>query len=904
MKKFVIFIIFSLYGISAFTQNEAANWYFGENAGLNFDLNTNSVTTIFDGQLNTREGCASISDSNGVLLFYTDGITVWNKNHAVMINGTGLFGDSSSTQSAIIVPKPEDPNIYYIFTVDNNLDNENNGLNYSIVDITLNSGLGEVVSKNNNLLQECSEKITAVLKDCISDAIWVMTFASVDGTSDSYDTFHAFGVSNLGVNPFSVKSTFQIQVTDARGYLKLSPDGTKVACANVTDGLYLYDFDSNSGIVSNQIRIGLRGETNNPYGVEFSPNSKLLYVHSSNDFFVSPIGIDNPSDHLSNLSQFDLTSTDIQNSIIILDDRQLYRGGLQLGPNGKIYRALSLTYNEGLPFLGVINKPNLVGTSCDYKHNGITLLDGVSSQGLPPFITSFFNTEIDIIKNGLSTINLELCDTKSYTLEAPEIVGALYIWTKDGVPLTEDDFDLEVFMSGHYQVYIDPNNGECALEGQAFVTYSPNPLAYNAMLIQCDEDNNKTDGLTFFNLNEANNILTGSVNGLSTKFYINSARTDQIENPVLFPNNSNPQTIFAEVINDVTGCSTFSELILKVSITDSNNLAIPAVCDDDGVEDGFYSFNLNDVDSAIIKELPSGLNITYYETYEDALTELNGLDHLFTNTVPYSQIIYARVENANSCYGISEVLLTVNELPDINTEETAYYCLNTFPQNIILNANILNDSPLNYEYNWSTGDNSYDIEINEPGTYSVDVMNKITKCSNKRTIFVEASNIADFQSIDVVDASQDNKVIVIVYGEGIYEYALFDSNDKVYRDFQLSNSFENVFPGIYSIVVKDVKNDCGMINQQISVIGFPKFFTPNNDGVHDTWQVLGVSGMFQANSKILIFNRYGKLLKQLNPIDIGWDGSINGKKLPTDDYWFAVTLQDGRIFKGHFTLKN
>jgi gliding motility-associated-like protein len=250
------------------------------------------------------------------------------------------------------------------------------------------------------------------------------------------------------------------------------------------------------------------------------------------------------------------------------------------------------------------------------------------------------------------------------------------------------------------------------------------------------------------------------------------------------------------------------------------------------------------------------------------------------------------------------VVLTVNKLPDIITEETIYYCLNTFPQNIILDASLLNDYPTNYNYSWSTNETSYEIEINQTGIFTVDVIHKITNCSNKRTIFVEASNIAELQSIDVVDASQDNKVIVFVSGEGVYEYALFDSNDKVYLDFQLSNSFENVFPGIYSIRVKDVKNNCGMINKQISVIGFPKFFTPNNDGVHDTWQVLGVSSMFQANSKILIFNRYGKLLKQLTPLAKGWDGSLNGKKLPTDDYWFAVTLKDGRIFKGHFTLKN
>ena len=103
--------------------------------------------------------------------------------------------------------------------------------------------------------------------------------------------------------------------------------------------------------------------------------------------------------------------------------------------------------------------------------------------------------------------------------------------------------------------------------------------------------------------------------------------------------------------------------------------------------------------------------------------------------------------------------------------------------------------------------------------------------------------------------------------------------------------------------IRDLKNDCGVSQKLVSVIGFPKYFTPNNDGIHDTWQIAGVSGAFQPNSKILIYDRYGKLLKQLNPSSKGWDGTLNGKVLPNDDYWFAVKLQDGRIFKNHFSLK-
>jgi gliding motility-associated-like protein len=369
-----------------------------------------------------------------------------------------------------------------------------------------------------------------------------------------------------------------------------------------------------------------------------------------------------------------------------------------------------------------------------------------------------------------------------------------------------------------------------------------------------------------------------------------------------FSNTLNPQTIYAEVINTRTGCTSDAELILDVTATDTQNTTL-VVCDDDGTEDGLYVFNLNNAESDILNGLPSGLLISYYETYEDALLEENNLGNTFKNTVPFSQTIYARVENANDCYGISEILLTVNELPDIITEDLRYYCLNKFPERISINAGLLQGSESDFTYNWSTGETTYEIEINEPGNYSVSVINS-NNCQKERIIRVEPSNIATFESIDVVDASQNNTITVFTSGEGTYEYALLDSNNILYRPYQASNTFENIKPGIYTVYVQDVKNSCGSVNDKVSVIGFPKYFTPNNDGVNDTWQVYGVSSIFQPNSLIHIYDRYGKLLKQLVPAQSGWDGLFNGQKLPSDDYWFTVTLQDGRLFKGHFTLKN
>lgn len=427
------------------------------------------------------------------------------------------------------------------------------------------------------------------------------------------------------------------------------------------------------------------------------------------------------------------------------------------------------------------------------------------------------------------------------------------------------------------------------------------PDSFNSILIQCDEDG-LADGLTTFNLTEANDELTGGIADRSTKFYTDSARTMEA-NGDSFNTTINPQIIYVEVINDLTGCTSNSELTLDVTATDSNN-AFLSLCDDDGSEDGLQIFDLNNANNDILNGLPSGLNIIYFESFNDAILEQNPLSTTFTNTNPYSQIIYARVENANDCYGISQVFLTVFPLPDINTEDLFYYCLNTFPATITIDASV-NGNPNDYTYAWSNGDNTYETQINTPGTYTVTVTDT-NSCLKARTVTIEPSNTATFGTppFDVIDASQNNSITVFVTGEGTYQYSLIDENGNTVSDYQDSNIFENVFPGIYSVSVRDIKNNCGAVDNGVSVIGFPKFFTPNNDGVNDVWKIYGVSSMFQSNTKIQIYNRFGKLVKQLDPTGEGWNGLLNGRKLPSDDYWFSVTLQDGRVFKNHFTLKN
>ena len=440
---------------------------------------------------------------------------------------------------------------------------------------------------------------------------------------------------------------------------------------------------------------------------------------------------------------------------------------------------------------------------------------------------------------------------------------------------------------------------ECFATDSFVYTVNPIPLSFNTTLTQCDEDA-IVDGFTIFNLTEANDALTGMNTDVITTFHpslLDAQNETMPLNGNLYSNVTNPEMIYVRVENINTECYSVAELVLDVSLTNISDGQL-FICDDDGTEDGLHEFTLSDADADVLINAPAGVTLFYYETSNDALLEQNPIGPLFTNSTPYSQTIYARAENANACYGISEIELTVYELPDIETTEDVIYCLNTFAETITLNAGLNAGVPTDYTYLWSTGEMTHEIQINAVGTYTVTVTNT-NNCTKDRTITVLPSNIAAFTDIQISDASSNNTITVIVSGEGDYEFAL-DSPKGPYQD---SNFFENVTGGLHTVYVKD-KNNCGIIDQIVSVIGFPKYLTPNNDGFHDTWQIFGLSTQFQPNTKILIYDRYGKLLKQLDPLGVGWDGTFNGKPLPSSDYWFTVILQDGRTFKSHFTLKH
>ncbi|WP_149275206.1 T9SS type B sorting domain-containing protein [Pareuzebyella sediminis] len=905
-KEAIIFFWVLLIPLFISGQGETSNWYFGSGAGLRFN-NDGSVTPLSNGQLRTLEGCATISDPFGNLLFYTDGITVYNARHQRMENGNGLFGNDSSSQSAIIVPDPGNENGYYIFTVDTSFGefDESSGFNYSYVNLMLADGLGAVTKKNVNLLPRCSEKISAVVKDCDESSFWVITSAPANANSEIYNNIFSYEINGEGIQE-PVKSVIpQLYAEDKRGYLKLSPNGAKVAMATAESGLFLLDFNPTTGTVSNPLRLFMNRQNFAPYGVEFSPNNRFLYVHSSNDTMEEP--------HSSALFQFDLQSTDINESRRTLDQRSIYRGALQLGQNGKIYRALANSYQAGTNFLGVIENPN--DPQAEYVHNAIELGPGTrSTQGLPPFVQSFFD-KVNIIgskgENRTNSGTLPLCVGESYTLEAPEFANGTYVWYKDNEKLANSTSSLElanttIADSGTYKLVIEGvGYGRCPVQGEAKVIVEPIPEPEDTELVQCDIDENPEDGLAIFNLNNALSGLTGPGSDFSLTFFTseqNVLDNVPIANPEKYQNIRAGEEIWVSVRNKA-GCGDLAKITLQTVPVAIEQATVPNFygCDEDpqdAILAGFFDF-----DELALRY--TGMEASFYSDLEDLAQGENAL--VDPEVFEEGTVIYVKLANNGQCAAVEYVTLLIDPKPQVEPpSDIPILCLN--------NPSITLIGPEGYdEYQWlrETDNGTYEVvsegmvaNLSNGGSHILQVtefyedQQGTRSCSNTAIFTVPVSNVAIFQpEPEVRDLSQNNIITVFTFGEGDYEFSLNPEGP-----YQSDNFFENVPSGFVTVYARD-KNGCGLSETEVAVVGHDKFFTPNNDGVNDFWQINGINKLVQPGSLITIFNRYGKLLAQLRPEERGWDGTFKGIPVPSSDYWFRVELQDGRMFKGHFTLK-
>ncbi|WDO14614.1 T9SS type B sorting domain-containing protein [Flavobacterium sp. WW92] len=402
------------------------------------------------------------------------------------------------------------------------------------------------------------------------------------------------------------------------------------------------------------------------------------------------------------------------------------------------------------------------------------------------------------------------------------------------------------------------------------------------------------------------------------------------ELPDSYPNATNPETVWVNVRNNTTGCysvGTFDLIVDEPAV--ANPVTDPALitkCDTDGTNDGLADFDLTAFDATVLGTQPAGdFTVHYYDDRAEAEADgdlgitstnpnaLTGLNPYHTATVT----IYALVINRTSttgCPAIVAIPLTVNRLPEV-TLEGGFYCvdpvtldpLNTFTLTAVTDNGA---NPADYTYVWTRDggvlpDTGSTLVVDEQGSYTVTATNIATGCVSEPSdaAIVTATSAAIITDVTVTNAFTDNATITVVVDPtslGDYEYKLDEG------PWQQGNVFAPVSAGDHIVYVRD-RNDGGCQDSQpvpVSVIDYPNYFTPNADGYNDTWNIIGLAG--QPEASIYIFDRYGKLVKQISPAGSGWDGTMNGRPLPSTDYWFKVLYQEngtGKEFKAHFSLK-
>ncbi len=397
MKRYcsagVILFLMTLLSSNINGQNETSKWYFGKYAGLDF-MNS-PPTALTHTMVNATEGCASIADASGNLLFYTEGTTIWNQQQVVMANGGGLLGNQSTAQSALIVKQPGSASIYFVFTLD--AQGMSNGLRYSVVDMSLAAGMGSVTTKNIQLYTPCMEQLTGV-RHCNGSDIWVVSHRF------NSNNFVSYLVTSGGINTTAVTSAVGNTLSAfGQGVIKVSPNGKKLGLTFLNGNpskVDLFDFDNSTGMVSNPL--SLLSGAGNMYGCEFSPDGSKFYAGSINP---------------GALYQWDLCAGSpaaIQNSSLTISSGTSVQS-LQNARDGKIYCA-----RNGLQSLGIINNPNVSGTGCNFVSAGLSTPTGTVYWGLPNFICSYFKE----VKPFTYTVNPQIsCLTASFSAPSSSTVN-------------------------------------------------------------------------------------------------------------------------------------------------------------------------------------------------------------------------------------------------------------------------------------------------------------------------------------------------------------------------------------------------------------------------------------------------------------------------------------------------
>ena len=533
----------------------------------------------------------------------------------------------------------------------------------------------------------------------------------------------------------------------------------------------------------------------------------------------------------------------------------------------------------------------------------------IADQGNPFYDSAIFlgggsfSVETDLGEDRLIATGNALCNGESLLLDASQGgQNNTYQWYRNNILIPgETQPTYLVTQAGNYHVEIELSNSGCTTRGEIIIEYTTPTLGLTATLFQCVES---LSDPAIFNLFDAQQqIALGNPNLQVVSFHYTQSgaenNTNTIFNATSYTSNNDGEVVYAR-INNTLGCTSVAEITLLHTENFLEDIDIVACSLPNNP--GSANFDFTSVSNQLFGAYGNNIQVSYHSSLQHALWGTQELPINYTNTQPNFQTVYGRIANTDGCFGIVPIHLSVISAPQLDENTSVLLCLNEGNDAVTLSSGVQGNIS-NFEFLWSTGETTPTINVNSSGIYTVTVTGNQTfqgvtySCSSSREIEVSVSEIAQADYELSQNQGQQN-VTIITSGTGDYVFSLNNANGS----FQESPVFENVPVGVHTVFIKDL-NGCGITSLKIYILGFPNFFTPNNDGFHDFWQIEGWETGDVSLKEVIIFDRYGKIIHYLDPTSEGWDGTYKGKPLPSSDYWFRANFIDGGVFQSHFTLK-
>lgn len=842
-----LFCICVVFASAQYTMSNKV-WAFGQNAGL--DFNSGKPVPIATSIGGFGEGAASVCDRNGNLLFYSEGSTIWAGNGTVLQNGqaiTGIpnFGNNysattSTVQGVQIVPWPDSPQLYFVFSLSSiELGDDAGKLFYSVVDMRLNGGKGAIVGSQKGILLETglNESMTAVTGDRCN--IWLLVQTNAGSVK-------AFSVSAAGVNTVPVVSAMGYSLSGTAN-MKVSHNRKKLATVSGSNGgrLLIADFDAFTGKVSAVASIVVQSY----YGLAFSAADTKLYASRGSD-----------------IHQYDLLAGTPQQ---ILNSRaqvgNCHNATLALGPDGKVYfrnrilfRTVDNTFSN---VIGCINEPEMAGAACNYSDSVLTLLPGTTANwGFPADVPLFIKDTANTIQ---SLTGVCFQPTSVVVLKAIDSTGWDYKWQNADSATTQSVNNSGVF-------FVKYHTASCVLHNDNFRVKIPYRAPAIGIGLACAGQNKVwiRPQLTDTSL-------------YTYKWMASDGQTVQIRTGIGGDSTTNlPVGNYTLRLSDMFGCDTIYQFVIEASGLNAAFTAPSSVC----VGDSIYFTNTS-----------SATFTNYQWAFGDGENAISASPaHLYKKAGNYSVRMIGFT--AEGCSDTASANVLVDSIPVIN----AVTSKSTACAGATINFTVQHNSNAT-TFRWIFGDStssasgSFARIFEEAGIYPFAlVASSAVGCVSdtaKGVIQIyEQPNV--YTGPDLITQPGKPITLMATVNSGNYSLlwspAVFLSSATVLQPTAAPPTDQ-----LYTLTATGEGGCTATDNVLVKVftgIHIPNAFSPNGDGVNDVWNIRGLR-VYQ-NAKTEVFNRWGQKVFESAGYITPWDGTVKGKPVPVGVYYYIIRIND------------